>query len=39
VLVTILFDSPLDPASEDTRELYLVVRDGVQKNLLGGTRQ
>lgn len=39
VLVTILFDAPLDPGSEDEVALYLTLRDAVQANMFGEVRQ
>jgi hypothetical protein len=35
VLVTILFDTPLDPQTDDARALYVALREAVQENLLG----
>ena len=39
VLVTILFDAPLEPGSEDVLALYLALRDAVQANMFGEVRQ
>lgn len=39
VLVTILFDTPIDPDSADARVLYMMLRDVVGKNLVGEVQQ
>ena len=39
VLVTVLFDNPIDPSGADAQALYTTLRSSLQRSLEGGAQQ